>query len=153
MSPRHFYNKNTHPCFVPSNYDETNFGKTEDKLNKIGRRIKSFLIKIVKKQIKLNNFSPVSPWNWAIFMQKKITMSPKNHGNIVSYNEIYMIKLLTSLSKYDRSHMLIFYPSKFDITSHILICAITHITITYINISYLLIFFIQLSTSYPQICL
>jgi hypothetical protein len=49
MSPRHFYNKNTHPCFVPSNYDETNFGKTEDKLNKIGRRIKSFLIKIVKK--------------------------------------------------------------------------------------------------------
>jgi len=49
MSPRHFYNKNNHPCFVPSNYNETTPGKAEDKLNKIGRRIKSFLIKIVKK--------------------------------------------------------------------------------------------------------
>jgi len=40
-------------------------------------------------------------------MQKKITMSPKNHGNIVSHNEIYMVKLLTSLSEYDRSQNMI----------------------------------------------
>jgi len=48
MSPRHFHNKNTNPCFVPSNYTDTPIGKLEEKIENKWDRIISLFKRIVK---------------------------------------------------------------------------------------------------------